>query len=54
MPTPTFKAVETALFSLMDKDATTIYEKALNDLVLDTLNESRKIIKEIELEKLKK
>lgn len=54
MPTPTFKTVETALFALMDKDASTPYEKALNDLVLDFINESRKIIKEIDLEKLKK
>lgn len=54
MPTPTFKTVETAIFALIDKDATTIYEKSLNDLLLDTVNESRKIIREIELEKLKK
>jgi len=54
MSTPTFKAIEAALFSLIDKDATTPYEKALNDLLLDARNDAQKLIANIELEKLKK
>lgn len=54
MPTPTFKVVETALFSLMDKDATTPLEKSLNDLILDTYSESKRLIAEIDLERLNK
>ncbi len=54
MPHPTLEVIKSALFSLMNKDAESPNEKSLNNLILDSWNESQKLIAAINLEKLAK